>query len=323
MAVTPTTATTFTLLTASTTIATADILVADIGGVTKKMTAGNFRTSLFAFASADPLSIGVLTAVGNSTITGTLSGITTLTATTGVIATVTATSLGVTGASAGATVATVTANDTVTDTSLLVFQRSDGVIAGSIKYSFTNSDLQIGTTTAFPFRIVANNATAMTVGTNQKVTFAASINFGAAVSKIVAGATSLSFRNNSDLADNLIITDAGAITIRNSLTASGGTITESGGSATNAGLKFTPRASDPSTPADGETWVTTAGLLKTRLNGSVKTVMVLATSTGYTAMTNTVNRATAYDTTTITLAQLASRVKAIQDDLTTQSILSA
>jgi hypothetical protein len=39
-----------------------------------------------------------------------------------------------------------------------------------------------------------------------------------ATSHIIAGATSLSLRNNADTADNLILTDAGAATLRNSLT---------------------------------------------------------------------------------------------------------
>ncbi len=42
--------------------------------------------------------------------------------------------------------------------------------------------------------------------------------FSAAVSQIVPGATSLALRNNADSADNLLITDVGAATIRDSLT---------------------------------------------------------------------------------------------------------
>lgn len=45
--------------------------------------------------------------------------------------------------------------------------------------------------------------------------------------------------------------------------------------------------------------------------------------TGYTAMTGTPNRATAYATSTITLVQLAERVKALQDDLTTHGLIGA
>lgn len=44
--------------------------------------------------------------------------------------------------------------------------------------------------------------------------------------------------------------------------------------------------------------------------------------TGWTAMTNTTNKATAYDTTTVTLPQLASRVKALQDVLNAAGIVA-
>lgn len=55
-----------------------------------------------------------------------------------------------------------------------------------------------------------------------------SLTFGTAVSKIVPGATSISHRNNADSADNLLITDTGAVTIRSNLTVSSGTHTITG-----------------------------------------------------------------------------------------------
>jgi hypothetical protein len=46
--------------------------------------------------------------------------------------------------------------------------------------------------------------------------------------------------------------------------------------------------------------------------------------TGYTnAITGTANRATSYDTSSITLVQLAQRVKALQDDLTSHGLIGA
>lgn len=329
MAVTPATATTFTGLTASTTIATADIMAADIGGVTKKITMGNLRTSLFAFAAADPINTGSITAVGNSTITGTLSGITTL-ATTGAVTfgagltvaaglTVTAGPFAVTGASAGATVATFAAADNLNDTTVLVFKRNDGVIAGSIKYSFANSDFQIGTTTAAQFRLMSNNTTAITLS-NANAIFDGNISLSTAVSKIIPGATSLSLRNNANNADNLIITDNGLATFRLSVTASSGFI--SGGTATNGGLNI-QRTGTPSAPPDGDMWITTANAFA-RINGVTKTVqssasgnLIGAQATGYTnAWTGAAaNRATSYDAASITLPQLAARVRALQDDL--------
>jgi hypothetical protein len=56
--------------------------------------------------------------------------------------------------------------------------------------------------------------------------------------------------------------------------------------------------------------------------GSIPQQVVSTRKTGYTnAMTGTANRATSYATGTITLAQLAERVKAIQDDLTTHGLI--
>jgi hypothetical protein len=56
-------------------------------------------------------------------------------------------------------------------------------------------------------------------------TISGNLTFSTAAAKIIPGATSLTFRNNADSADNLSITDAGAVTFRNNLnfTAAGGT----------------------------------------------------------------------------------------------------
>ena len=65
---------------------------------------------------------------------------------------------------------------------------------------------------------------------------------------------------------------------------------------------------------------TDGGHVKTNSLGELET---LAPTSGYTnAMTGTANRATLYDTSTITLIQLAERVKAIQDDLTSRELFS-
>lgn len=64
---------------------------------------------------------------------------------------------------------------------------------------------------------------------------------------------------------------------------------------------------------------------KLNLQGVVQilgTQVLTSRRTGYTnAMTGTANRATAYDTSTVTLVQLAERVKALLDDLTTHGII--
>lgn len=56
-----------------------------------------------------------------------------------------------------------------------------------------------------------------------------------AVSKIIPGATSLSLRNHLDNTDNLIVTDAGAVTIANGLTVSAGGIKSVQGTSDNTG----------------------------------------------------------------------------------------
>ena len=56
----------------------------------------------------------------------------------------------------------------------------------------------------------------------------------------------------------------------------------------------------------------------------VQSVKVVGTRvTGYSAITGTANRGTSYDTSTITLVQLAQRVKAIQEDLTAHGLIGA
>jgi hypothetical protein len=57
-------------------------------------------------------------------------------------------------------------------------------------------------------------------------------------------------------------------------------------------------------------------------NGAAIVQVVGPQITGYTnAMTGTANRATSYDTSTITLVQLAQRVKALQDDLRSHGLI--
>ncbi len=65
------------------------------------------------------------------------------------------------------------------------------------------------------------------VGTLTAVTVSGAATVGSltvstAVGKIIPGATSLSHRNHADSADNLLISDAGNVTIRGILTTAGG-----------------------------------------------------------------------------------------------------
>lgn len=65
------------------------------------------------------------------------------------------------------------------------------------------------------------DVTAGNLAITPAVVLASSLTFSTAAGKIIPGATSISLRNNADNADNLIITDAGAVTVRSTLTASG------------------------------------------------------------------------------------------------------
>jgi hypothetical protein len=201
-------------LPSSSTFATADILPIVKGGNTDFITGGNFRTALFGIAQADPLSIGSLTAVGNSTITGTLSGITTFSA----AAVVSSGPVQVTGGSqtAGSMWKSATAG--------LVIQ----AVAGSSTDLFLGNpgataimSVPTGTENVVFGASALSGITSLAIsGTLSGVTTlsAAQLDLTTAVSKIIPGATSLSHRNNADNQDNLIITDAGNVTVRGSLT---------------------------------------------------------------------------------------------------------
>src|SRR5689334_13899876 len=72
----------------------------------------------------------------------------------------------------------------------------------------------------------------------------ANLKMQTAVSKIVAGATSLSLRNNADSSDNVIVLDNGNTTVRGTLTATGGltstaALTPTGGINAQAGTLST------------------------------------------------------------------------------------
>lgn len=85
-------------------------------------------------------------------------------------------------------------------------------------------------------------ATGMTVNVPVAVALAAGLTLtgtlalATTASKVVPGATSLSLRNNADSADNLLLTDAGAATIRAGLTiTAGGLVVTAGGLTVTAG----------------------------------------------------------------------------------------
>ena len=66
-------------------------------------------------------------------------------------------------------------------------------------------------------------------------TFTSNITFSAASAKIIPGATNFSLRNNADSADNVLISDAGLVTIRAGATITAGGLTVTAGAATLSG----------------------------------------------------------------------------------------
>lgn len=87
----------------------------------------------------------------------------------------------------------------------------------------------IGSNDDLPIAGFGDQATALVIS---------GLSFSSAVAKIIGGATSLSLRNNADNADNLIITDAGAASLRSDLTILGKTFLTDG-TAANPSLSFT------------------------------------------------------------------------------------
>jgi hypothetical protein len=90
----------------------------------------------------------------------------------------------------------------------------------------------------------------------------------------------------------------------------GNAVIDVNGASTNGNLILTPKGT---------------GVVSTGVNGYAisGTKVVGARDTGWTAMTGTANEATVYDTATVTTAQLAGRVMALQAALTTHGLIGA
>lgn len=286
---------------ASVVLASTDILVAVVGASTKKITAGNARAQMFAFAATDPLNCGNITAVGASTITGALSGITVLGA-------------------AQISGTTMTGDLLFTDATYDIGKPgATRPRDGSFSRALVSAFMSIGTNPggsgilnlSYQAGLVWRNATntgdvsGLRQGTNTLMV----IDIGLSVGLSLAVGTTLTVGTGLTVTSGGITVSAGGINVTSA------TVT-SGGSAATGGLNI-QRAGTPTTPNDGDKWVTTVGEF-TRVNGTTKTVLFVNTQPGYTnPWTGTLNRATAYDASTVTLVQLAQRVAAIQADLTT------
>lgn len=104
---------------------------------------------------------------------------------------------------------------------------ASGDSRGTLELLTGQLGLGVGGSTA-PDRLLTRSATGWTfTGGTISSDGDPGLSFTTAISRVIPGATSLSLRNNANSADNLIITDAGATTLRAGLTisASGATIT--------------------------------------------------------------------------------------------------
>ncbi len=125
----------------------------------------------------------------------------------------------------GATETTVgasLANTTLTGTTTLTGALTTSATVGALKFSGGSPEIWIGSVNlSFKTNDGVSNILVLDNTTLKVTVSAGSLSFGAAASKIVPGATSISLRNNADSADNLILLDAGDATFRTKITMPG------------------------------------------------------------------------------------------------------
>jgi hypothetical protein len=93
--------------------------------------------------------------------------------------------------------------------------------AGAV--TLVSADITDATSAATASRIVVRDGSGGFAAV--AISMSGTLTMSATASKIVPGATSFSVRNNADSADNLLVTDAGAVSIRAGLTVTGSTAT--------------------------------------------------------------------------------------------------
>lgn len=141
---------------------------------------------------------------------------------------------------------TITANGAVTTAAGITVNTTGVTIAPQTAITFSHASARIiPGATSLTFRNNANGADNLSIADSGAVTFRAGLSgittlamggalsgvttlamsstltMSASASKIVPGATSFSHRNNADSADNILITDAGVVTVRSHLNVSG------------------------------------------------------------------------------------------------------
>jgi hypothetical protein len=238
------------------------------------------------------------------------------------VGTVTAAAGSLTGTTLNATVVTssLTSVGTLTATTItgvltlgggtgLTFNTADaGLFIGAANtvyvgdYASPSKGLRVNVSTG-----AVTSTHAITITSGGVTLTAGSLTLGAAASQLIPGATSLSLRNNANNADNLLILDNGNVTVRGTLTVTGGIVAPAGtltgttlaanvvtssltsvgtltaltlsgllqcatlGGASGAPINLPHVGSAPNTPNNGDLWTTAAGMF-VRINGVTKSV---------------------------------------------------
>jgi hypothetical protein len=148
----------------------------------------------------------------------------------------------ITVAAAAGTLTGTTLAPTVTASSLTSFGTltslgvTGTVTAGAFSGPLTgNVTGNASTATMAGTVTTAAQPTITSVGTLTSLAVSGTVTLTAAVSKIVPGATSFSHRNSGDTTDNVLITDAGAVTVRGVLILSAGLSISANGITVNSG----------------------------------------------------------------------------------------
>ena len=123
-------------------------------------TAGGFEAMRADLANANAGSAALTT---GSLTTGALTA-----------TTLTGNDTSLTGSSSGSTVLTLTSN-ALTDTPLMVFQRTGGAVAGKLAYEDTNTAMSFGTTTAHELKLLTNNTNRLEIDSSGNATFSGSV----------------------------------------------------------------------------------------------------------------------------------------------------
>lgn len=220
------------------------------------------------------INAGGLVVTGNSVIAGTLggllglavvSGATTMGGTLAVTgATTLSSTLGVTGSTTLNAITTISAGGLTITAGGITISAGGGAITGNVNIAGAVTGVTGLTVVSGGISVTGNSSITGTLATlaftaTGNITTTGNISLTTAVGKIIPGATSLSHRNTADSADNLLITDAGNVTVRGLLTIPAGTV-----SSASANV---PQGVAPTSPNNGDVWVTSAGMFL-RASGS-------------------------------------------------------